>query len=44
MTELKKIYNFKDEKLFELARTHTSYANEHKTKKQGAVPALLVRY
>ncbi len=35
MTELKKIYNFKDEKLFELARTHTSYANEHKNKNQG---------
>lgn len=31
--ELKKIYNFKDEKLFELAITHTSYANEFKKNK-----------
>lgn len=30
MTELMGIYKFKDEKLFELARTHTSYANEQK--------------
>lgn len=35
MTELKGIYKFKDEKLFELARTHTSYANEQKNKKTG---------
>lgn len=33
MTELKGIYKFKDEKLFELARTHTSYANEQKKDK-----------
>ena len=32
--ELKKIYNFKDEKLFELAITHTSYANEFKKNKK----------
>lgn len=34
MTELKGIYKFKDEKLFELARTHTSYANEQRKEKQ----------
>ena len=34
MTELKGIYKFKDEKLFELARTHTSYANEFKKEKR----------
>lgn len=34
MTELKGIYKFKDEKLFELARTHTSYANEQKKEKK----------
>ncbi len=34
MTELKGIYRFKDEKLFELARTHTSYANELKKGKR----------
>ena len=34
MMELKGIYKFKDEKLFELARTHTSYANEIKKEKK----------
>lgn len=34
MTELKGIYKFKDAKLFELARTHTSYANEFKKEKK----------
>lgn len=34
MTELKGIYKFKDEKLFELARTHTSYANEFKKERR----------
>ena len=34
MTELKGIYKIKDEKLFELARTHTSYANEFKKEKR----------
>ena len=32
--ELTKIYNFKDQKLFELATTHTSYANEFKSGKK----------
>ncbi len=32
--ELMKIYKFKDEQLFELARTHTSYANEFKKDKK----------
>ncbi len=32
--ELKEIYKFKDKKLFELATTHTSYANEFKKSKK----------
>ncbi|MBR5586333.1 MAG: ribonuclease III [Clostridia bacterium] len=32
--ELKKIYKFKDIRLYELARTHTSYSNELKNKKK----------
>ncbi len=34
MLELKGIYRFKNEQLFELARTHTSFANEKKTGKK----------
>ncbi len=34
MLELKGIYRFKNEQLFELARTHTSYANEKKAGKK----------